>query len=311
MPLIDKESLADPEADLGFLYPVDRFWSSIVRYLIVSTFFSVLFLGDLVVTQAGDPFPVGSVWEGTREFESPHRATQEWSLKITERNESQFKGEMTLSVPQGTLTYSVTGDAQTTTGYAGGFNFRSEKKGPFKQSFDGTFYGDEIKLRFSGTAFNGDSVSGKAVLIPLERSRLAKASKAKAEENKKWAAKQKALIAESLKLSQTELQQRLRKNRQRTQEEQEQYAADATALNWIKEQEKEKNKTPEQRERERLMTQLVISLLSQPGNTQSSEADAAQNYEEELARKKVLELEEKFRREAEYERERRQRERDN
>lgn len=270
-----------------------------MRGSIVVMCVTLVSVGGLSAAPVKDPFPVGAVWEGTRAFKGQEGVSQEWSLKITDRKGQDFKGEITLSTPNGPMTCPVSGSTQVPSGFAGKLTFQSERKGQFRQSFEGTYRTDEVRVLFHGTGFNGKEVSGTAVLYTPDRSRQVKEANARAE-------KRLALLTEASKLSQAELQQRLRSNPRRTPEDRERYVADITAYHWAKDREREKNKTPEQRERDRLLGLFIMAALSQGGSGPSGDAAA----DEERQRKKVQELEEKFRREAEAERERQRRERD-
>jgi hypothetical protein len=127
--------------------------------------FSLIVAPTVAMAQkkGNDPFLAGSEWGGTRNLKGGN-GPQDWSMTITKRDAKNgtFEGTITIQRPKGGPdTYTFIGTAGATK-----LKFTTEKKGRFKQKFEGEIKGGEIVVDFEGTGIGGDPVSGNARLKP-------------------------------------------------------------------------------------------------------------------------------------------------
>lgn len=117
-----------------------------------------------------DLFATGTIWSGERHFVLPAGLkSQDIRLTITERDQTHFKGEITIfRLIEGkshTDTYQVKGTA--TTKAVGSVDFTTEKKGFFQNRFQGKISNGELALDFGGSNFlEGSIVKGTAIMKP-------------------------------------------------------------------------------------------------------------------------------------------------
>lgn len=104
-----------------------------------------------------------TVWLGVRRVATAKGKLVEdpFALKVAGRERKNFKGEIVLD---GTRRYDVEG---VVVGDA--IAFATEKKGKFKQTFEGRLRGGSLELIRGGTGQGGDRVKGAVILTPPKK----------------------------------------------------------------------------------------------------------------------------------------------
>jgi hypothetical protein len=107
-----------------------------------------------------EPFQEGTVWSGTR-FPRDG-APQRWEMKITARERTKVKGQISIRrIDGGVTTYAFQG---TTKGPR--IEFVTEKLGTFQQHFVGKFNGTDCSFEWDGMSDRGYPTKGTANLAP-------------------------------------------------------------------------------------------------------------------------------------------------
>lgn len=137
--------------------------------LLLLTLFPTVFLH---AAPPADPFPVGSVWTGTRrgKVEDKRPAGKAaLGLHVETREGEKFTGFILLrGTATGRLRVAVSGTLPLTDGAFARFA-TTEPKADFRARFEGPLKAGILDLKFTGTTLKGESVEGGAALRRNEK----------------------------------------------------------------------------------------------------------------------------------------------